>query len=113
MVHLPVGQADSYRHLYEYVNSPLAFSNDSTHFFPNPVSQHLLMDKDNTSPRVITESELAACDSIKDYIRFCPGQSLELMSSPPSCLVSLHQGGTTGVINECPITLLDELYVYV
>ena len=68
MVHLPVGQADSYRHLYEYVKSPLAFSNESTHFFPNPESQHLLMDKDNTSPRVITETELAACDSIKDYI---------------------------------------------
>ena len=89
------------------------FSNESTHFFPNPVSQHLLMDKDNSSPRVITETELAACDSIKDYIRFCPGQSFELMSSPPSCLISLHQGDTTGVINECPITLLDESYVYV
>ena len=113
MVHLPVGQADSYRHLYEYVKTPLSFSNESTHFFPNPVSKHLLMDKDNTSPRVISETELAACDSIKDYIRFCPGQSFELMSSPPSCLISLHQGDTTGVINECPITLLDESYVYV
>ena len=113
MVHLPVGQADSYRHLYEYVKSPLAFSNESTHFFPNPVSKHLLMEKDNTSPRVISEAELAACNSIKDYILFCPGQSFELMSSPPSCLISLHQGDTTGVINECPITLLDESYVYV
>ena len=71
------------------------------------------MDKDNTNPRVITEMELAACESIKDYIRFCPGKSFQLMSSPPSCLVALHQGDTTGVINECPITLLDESYVYV
>lgn len=113
IVHLPIGQADSYRHLYEYVKTLLAFLNASTQFFPNPVSHHLLMDQDNTNPRVFTETELAACESVKDYIRFCTGQSFKLMSSPPSCLVSLHQGDTTGVINECPITLLDEKYVYV
>ena len=113
MVHLPIGQANSYRHLYGYVKTPLAFSNNSTHFFPSPVPHHLLMDKDNTNPIVISETELAACKSIKDYIRFCPGKSLQLMSLPPSCQVSLHQGDTTGVINECPITLLDESFVYV
>ena len=77
MVHLPIGQADSYRHLYEYVKTLLSFSNASIDFFPNPVSHYLLMDKDNTNPRLITETELAACERIKDYIRFCPGQSFQ------------------------------------
>ena len=71
------------------------------------------MDKDNTNLWVIPETDLATCESVKEYIHFCLGQSFQLMASPPTCLISLHQGDTTWVINECPITLLDENYMYV
>ena len=47
MVHVPVAKLESFRHLYKYVRTPLAFSKATTHFFPNPPNRYLVLDKDN------------------------------------------------------------------
>ena len=36
MVHIPVAKLESFRHLYKYVRTPLAFSKSTTHFFRTP-----------------------------------------------------------------------------
>ena len=56
MVHIPVAKLESFRHLYKYVRTPLAFSKATTHFFPNPPNRYLVLDKDNAHPRVLEES---------------------------------------------------------
>lgn len=47
VVHIPVAKASSYRQLYQYVRTRLAFDKGTTHFFPNPPESYLLLDKDN------------------------------------------------------------------
>ena len=57
VVHIPVAKASSYRQLYQYVRTPLAFDKGTTHFFPNPPESYLLLDKDNSNPRVLKEDD--------------------------------------------------------
>ncbi len=113
MVHIPVGKADSYRNLYEYIPTPLAFSDSSKHFFPNPRNTYLVVDKDSARPRSMSTAELGECDSVGTATRYCPAATFQLNESPPTCLTALHQGDTTGVLAMCPVSLVNEKYVHV
>ena len=84
VVHIPVAKATSYRQLYQYIRTPLAFEKGTTHFFPNPLETHLLLDKDNSNPRVLREDDLTKCQKIRSKDRFCPGLSFVLNDSPPT-----------------------------
>ena len=113
VVHVPVSRAESYRHLYRYVATPLAFSESDRHFFPNPKDKHLLLDNDNGNPRSMSPDDFLKCEVVKEGVRFCPAMSYQLNESPPSCLKSLHQGDSVGVLSFCPVSLVDEQFVYV
>ena len=113
VVHIPVAKASSYRQLYQYVRTPLAFDKGSTHFFPNPPESYLLLDKDNSNPRVLPEEDLAQCKEVRAEEKFCPGLSYVLNDSPPTCLTQLHQGNSAGVLSLCPVSIVDESFVYV
>ena len=113
MMHIPVAKQDSFRHLYKYVRTPLAFSKSTTHFFPNPPNSYLLLDKDNSHPKVLDVAELAKCKEMRTDTRYCPAMSYQLNSAPATCLTSLHSGDSLGVLAKCPVSLVDEEYVYV
>ena len=85
MVHIPVAKASSYRQLYQYVRTPLAFDKGLMDFFPNPPESHLLLDK-NSNPRVLREEDLSKCKKVRSEDRFCPGLLYVLNSLPPTCL---------------------------
>ena len=87
VVHIPVAKASSNRQLCQYVRTPLAFDKGTTHFFPNPPESYLLLDKDNSNPRVLEEDELAKCKKVRAEERFCPGLSYVLNDSP---ILRLH-----------------------
>ena len=111
MVHIPVAKLESFQHLYRYVRTPLAFSKATTHFFPNPPNHYLVLDKDNSHPRVLEESELMRCKVVRTATRFCPAMSYQLNSAPSTCLTALHSGDSLGVLAKRPISLVDENYV--
>ena len=113
VVHIPVAKASSYRQLYQYVMTPLAFYKGTTHFFLNPPESYLLLDKDNPNPRVLREDDLSKCKKVRFKYRFCPMLSYVLNNSPPTCLTHLHQGNSVGVLALCPVSLVDESFVYV
>lgn len=118
VVHVPVAKASSYLQLYQYVRIPLAFAKGTTNCFPNPPEAHLLLDKDNSNPRVLGEDDLSKCTEITSEERFCPGLSYVLNDLPPTCLTHLHQGNSVGgnsvgVLEMCPGSLVDENFVYV
>ena len=98
MVHIPVAKLESFRHLYKYVRTPLAFSKATTHFFPYPPNRYLVLDKDNSHPRVLEESDLARCKIVRTDTRFCPAMASQLNSAPSTCLTSLHSGDSLGVL---------------
>ena len=113
VVHIPVAKTSSYRQLYQYVRTSLAFDKGTTHFFPNPPESYLLLDKDNSNPRVLEEDDLSQCKEVRAEERFCPGLSYVLNDSPPTCLTNLHQGNSAGVLALCPVSLVNESFVYV
>ncbi len=113
MVHLPVGKITSYRNLFEYRPTPLAFQVSGKHFFPNPTQTYLLLDKDNNRGRTLSEAELAKCEAVEAATRYCPAATYELNESPPTCLSALHQGDTTGVLAMCTVSMVDERFVYI
>ena len=112
MVHIPVAKLESFHHLYTYVRTPLAFSKATTHFFPNPSNRYLVLDKDNSHPRVLEESDLARCKTVRTDTRFCPAMAYQLNSAPSTCLTSLHSWDSLGVLAKCPVSLVDKNYVY-
>ena len=113
VVHIPVAKASSFLQLYQYVRTPLAFDKGTTHFFPNPSESYLLLDKDNSNPQVLREDDLSKCKKVRSEDRFCPGLSYVLNNSPPTCLTHLHQGNSVSVLALCPVSLVDESFVYV
>ena len=113
MVHIPVAKQESFRHLYKYVRTPFSFSKATTHFFPNPPNRYLMLDKDNSHPRVLDGSELGRCKAVRTDTRFCPAMSYQLNLAPATCLTSLHSGDSLGFLAKCPVSLVDEGFVYV
>ena len=113
MVHIPVAKQESFRHLYKYLRTPSFFSKATTHFYPNPPNRYLVLDKDNFHPRVLEGSDLARCKVVRTDTRFCPAMSYQLNSAPSTCLTALHSGDSLGVLAKCPVSLVDENYVYV
>lgn len=72
MVYVPIAKLESFRHLYKYLRTPLAFTKTSTHFFPNPSYKYLMLDKDNSHPQVLEESELARCKVVRTgFVLLC------------------------------------------
>ena len=113
MVHIPVAKQESFRYFYKYVRTPLSFSKATTHFFPNPPNRYLVLDKDNSHPRVLEGSKLARCKVVRTDTLFCPAMSYQLNSAPSTCLTALHSGDSLGVLARCPVSLVEENYVYV
>ena len=102
MVHIPVAKLELFRHLYKYVRTPLAFSNTTTHFFPNPPNKYLVHDKDNAHPRVLDETDLTRCKVVRTDTRFCPAMSYQLNSAPSTCMTLLRSGDSLGVLGKHP-----------
>ena len=113
MVRIPVAKQESFRHLCKYVRTPLSFSKSTTHFFPNPPNRYLVLDKDNSHPRVLERSDLARCKVVRTDTRLCPAMSYQLNSAPTTCLTALYSADSLGVLAKCPVSLVDENYVYV
>ena len=113
MIHVPTGKTSSFRKLYKYIPTPMAFLENGTHFLANPAEPYLLLDNNDQHPREMTREDVAACKMVNFYRRYCPSNSFQMNRSPPTCLTSLYEGSAEGVLDQCPIVLLNEDYPHV
>ena len=116
MVHLPMGKSKSKRDLFEYVQTPMAFTANTTHFLAHPREVYVTVGGNMIDPRPLTNEEFSACKEIefkspRQY--YCPDRGFTVSSTPPSCASSLYESNTKEVIKRCPITVLDEEFVHV
>ena len=70
MVHVPTGKTSSFRKLYKYIPTPMAFLENGTHFLANPAEPYLLLDQNDQHPPEMTRDVMAACKMVNYYRRY-------------------------------------------
>ena len=113
MIHVPIGESASYRKLYRYLPTPMAFLENGTHFLANPPAPYLLLDQNDKNPIEMTEDQVDSCKMVNYYRKYCPAASFMMNRAPPSCLASLYDGDVQGVLEQCPLVVLDESFPHV
>ena len=111
MIHIPIGKADSRRALLEYMPTPMSFMNTTTHFLANPTEPYITLSAGK--PQEIKKRDLDVCEKVKDGATFCPKMGYSLENHPPTCTTSLYASEAQQVIEKCPVSLVDEDFIYI